>query len=367
MSDAIFCAGCGIPIQTLDKKQLGYAPPSALERETVICQRCFRLKHYHEIQDVSLTDDDFLKMLSKIGQTKALVVNIIDIFDFSGSWVPGLQRLVGKNPILLVGNKVDLLPKSTNKNKLKNWMQHEVKELGLKPLDVLLMSAEKKIGIQEVAEAIDYYRKGQDVYIVGCTNVGKSTFINQLIHQVTGEEEVITTSNFPGTTLNFIDIPLEDGHSLYDTPGVVNHHQVAHYIQDREYKIVMPKKEIKPKVFQLNEAQTLFLGGLARLDYVRGGRRSLVVYVSNDLYIHRTKQENADELYENQYGELLKPPSDPSYKLPEMKRHDFVIKDDEMDIVFSGLGWITVKGTDAHVTAYAPDGIGVMIRKTIIQ
>ncbi|MFD2618238.1 ribosome biogenesis GTPase YqeH [Terrilactibacillus laevilacticus] len=367
MSETIFCAGCGIPIQTLDKNQLGYAPQSALMRETVICQRCFRLKHYHEIQDVSLTDDDFLKMLSKIGQTNALVVNIVDIFDFSGSWVPGLQRLVGKNPILMVGNKVDLLPKSTNKNKLTNWMRHEVKELGLKPLDVLLMSAEKKIGIQEVAEAIDYYRQGKDVYIVGCTNVGKSTFINQLIHQITGEEEVITTSNFPGTTLNFIDIPLEDGCTLYDTPGVVNQHQVAHYIQDKEYKIVMPKKEIKPKVFQLNEAQTLFLGGLARLDYVRGGRRSLVVYVSNDLNIHRTKQENADRLYENQYGELLKPPSDPSYKLPEMKRHDFVIKDKEMDIVFSGLGWITVKGTDAHVTAYAPDGIGVMIRKTIIQ
>ena len=38
----------------------------------------------------------------------------------------------------------------------------------------------------------------------------------------------------------------------------------------RDFKIIMPKKEIKPKVYQLNEGQTLFFGGLARLDYIIG-------------------------------------------------------------------------------------------------
>ncbi|TCP32315.1 hypothetical protein EV207_101294 [Scopulibacillus darangshiensis] len=369
MTEKIVCAGCGVPIQTEDKENIGFAPPSALKRDVIICQRCFRLKHYNEIQDVSMTDDDFLKLLSEIGKTDSLVVKIVDIFDFNGSWVPGLHRFVGDNDILLVGNKVDLLPKSTNHNKLINWMKQSAKELGLKPIDTLLMSAEKGIGIEEVADAIDDYREGKDVYVVGCTNVGKSTFINQLIKQFGGggEQLTITTSQFPGTTLNFIDIPLDEEQILYDTPGIVNHHQAAHFISKKDYKLVMPRKEVKPKVYQINEDQTLFLGGLARLDYLNGGRRSVVCYVSNDMYIHRTKQEKADELYQTQFGKLLAPPSDYKGEVPKLKRYDFSVKDKEMDIVFSGLGWITIKGTGAKLSAYAPEDIGVTIRPSIIS
>ena len=53
------------------------------------------------------------------------------------------------------------------------------------------------------------------MYVVGCTNVGKSTFINRIIKQVTGEGDIITTSHFPGTTLDMIEIPLDDGQALY--------------------------------------------------------------------------------------------------------------------------------------------------------
>ena len=72
--------------------------------------------------------------------------------------------------ILLVGNKVDLLPKSVNKTKLNHWMRRSLKEIGLKPLDVALVSAAKGLGIDELMEMIEKYRKGRDVYIVGCTN-----------------------------------------------------------------------------------------------------------------------------------------------------------------------------------------------------
>ncbi|MCG3056835.1 hypothetical protein KZ287_32225, partial [Escherichia coli] len=82
-----------------------------------------RLKHYNEIQDVSLTDDDFLKILNGIGQTDGLVVKVVDIFDFNGSWLPGLHRFAGENNVILVGNKADLLPKSVKKNKLIHWMK----------------------------------------------------------------------------------------------------------------------------------------------------------------------------------------------------------------------------------------------------
>lgn len=365
MSD-IYCAGCGVKIQTEDEMALGYAPPAALRNDPVVCRRCFRLKHYNEVQSVPIAGDDFLKMLSQIAEVDALVVYLVDIFDFSGSWVPGIQRFVGKNPVLLVGNKQDLLPKSTNANRLKSWMRRSAKELGLKPVDVLLMSAEKNHGIDTVRQNMDFYRDGRDVYIVGSTNVGKSTFINHLIGEPGGGDNAITTSRFPGTTLNFIGIPLSDGCTLYDTPGVVNLRQMIHFVDAGDYRQVMPNKEIKPKVFQLNEGQTLFLAGLARVDYLGAGRRSLIVYASNALVIHRTKLENAEDLFKRQYGHLLAPPSRRD-QLPVMKRFDFRTGDLNTDIVFSGLGWVTIKGRGARLSAFAPEGIGVSVRSSIIK
>ncbi|RFU66176.1 ribosome biogenesis GTPase YqeH [Bacillus sp. V59.32b] len=363
----IVCIGCGVKVQTEDPKELGYTPKSALEKESIICQRCFKLKHYNEVQDVSLTDDDFLKILNEVGQTDSLIVKIVDIFDFNGSWLPGLHRFVGKNDVLLIGNKADLLPKSVKHNRVIHWMKESAKELGLSPIDVMLVSANKGSNIAEAAAAIDHYRKGKDVYVVGCTNVGKSTFINRLIKEVTGEGDIITTSHFPGTTLDTIEIPLDDDKALIDTPGIINHHQMAHFVDKRDLRFITPKKEIKPKVYQLNEQQTLFFGGLARFDYISGGRRSFTCYISNELDIHRTKLENADELYRNHVGEMLAPPrKEQMDEFPEMVRREFMIKEEKIDIVFSGLGWITVNEPGAKIAAYVPKGVNVMIRKSLI-
>ncbi len=81
--EELFCIGCGAQIQTLDKAVAGFTPQSALEKglETgqLYCQRCFRLRHYNEISDVNISDDDFLKLLHSVGESDALVVNVIDI------------------------------------------------------------------------------------------------------------------------------------------------------------------------------------------------------------------------------------------------------------------------------------------------
>ncbi|GAA0354024.1 ribosome biogenesis GTPase YqeH [Bacillus horti] len=362
------CSGCGVKLQTQDKEKAGYVPKSALAKDRIICQRCFKITHYSEVSPVELTDEDYLRILHSIGDSRALVVKIVDMFDFNGSWITGIQRFVGNNPILVVGNKVDLLPKNMNLNRMKNWLQHSVKEMGLKPLDVLFCSAEKGMLIEELLQTIDHYRKKQNVYIVGATNVGKTTLINQILKKVgVQDNELLTASRFPGTTLDLIEIPFEDGSALYDTPGIINRHQMAHYISTEELKTVSPSKPIKPKVFQLDEQQTLFFGGLSRLDFVQGDHQSFVCYVSNLVTIHRTKLEKADELYSNHLGGLLSPPGENQLSTwPKMKKHSFKIKAEPTDIVFSGLGWVTLKGSGAYVEAHAPEGVTVTVRKALI-
>lgn len=371
--EELFCIGCGIQIQTTEKEKAGYTPAAALKKglETgeLYCQRCFRLRHYNEITDVHFTDDDFLKLLHDVGESDALVLNVVDIFDFNGSVIPGLSRFVSGNDVLLVGNKKDILPKSVKDSKVSQWLMERSHEEGLRPVDVVLISAQNNYAIKELITRIDQLRKGRNVYVVGVTNVGKSTLINAMIQEITGDKDVITTSRFPGTTLDKIEIPLDDGSFIFDTPGIIHRHQMAHYLSAKDLKFVSPKKEIKPKTYQLNVAQTLFLGGLARFDFISGDRQGFTAFFDNNLLLHRTKLDGATDFYDKHVGSLLTPPGSKELnQFPKLVRHEFMI-DSKMDIVFSGLGWIRVNASQTNkvkVAAWAPDGVGVILRKALI-
>src|SRR5699024_9072620 len=365
MSDIYFCGGCGITLQSKDKDALGFVPASSIEKEDVLCKRCFQLKNYNKHIPVSLTDEDFLSMGRSIGESKGLIVHLIDIFDVNGTLISSLPRIVDNNTIIHVGNKIDLLPKSTNERKLKQWLQQLANEANLNVIDVFLISSASGLGMKELAKKMEEYRQGNNIYVVGITNVGKSTFINNYINESTGLKEVITTSYFPGTTLGFIEIPLDDRASLIDTPGIVNPDQMAHYVSNKDLKIITPRKEVKARTYQLNSGQTLFIGGLGRFDFIKGDKQSFVCYFANDVPIHRTKLDNADELYDKQLGKLLTPPNKETLKsLPKLTESTYKIEPGQSDIVFPGLGWITAKTGDVTVAAHSPKGTSTSIRKS---
>src|SRR5690625_919637 len=367
MDQPILCLGCGIYIQTTDKKELGYAPATALEREEVLCQRCFRLKYYNETQDVSLTDNDFFEMISSLSHAKGLFVYLVDLFDVTGTMINHLPRIVGNQPIILVGNKIDLLPKSTNKRKVNHWLRRIANKSGVKVVDTFLISSTKGHGFQELTQSIEEHRQGRDVYIIGVTNVGKSTFVNHLMERTNGHKDIITTSYFPGTTLGFIKIALDEHSSMIDTPGIVQQQQMAHYVSAKDLKRITPKKEIKPRNYQLEAGQTLFFGGLARLDFITGQQQTFTCYFSNDLIIHRTKLDQADDLYKRQQGKMLTPPDEKTMTiLPELRTTAYRIKSGQTDLVFPGLGWVTITKGNVAVKTHSPQGVPVSLRDSFI-
>ena len=373
LDNKIYCIGCGAEIQSENQNKQGYLPKSVVEKSidenNLVCKRCFRLKNYNEVSDVELGAEDFYKLIKTLSKKDGLIVKVVDIFDFSGSWIEDVIDIVGNNKdIVLVANKLDLLPKSVKQNKIKQWLFKMLKAKGIKVKDVLLISAIKNHGIEEAAARIDELRNGKDVYIIGATNVGKSTFINKLIELTTGDKNVITTSHFPGTTLGMIEIPLDRATSIYDTPGIILDYDIAHYLDAKSLKLVMPKKEIKARVFQLNAEQSLFFGGMARVDFVKGERQSFTLYASNLVDIHRTKLSNADVLFEKHLGTLLKPPFEDNISIfKNQVKKNFKIDDKKIDIVISGLGWITVNSdSGCEIDIYVPEEIEVFVRESII-
>lgn len=360
------CIGCGAVLQSENEHKPGYIPASGMQREDAICKRCFRLKHYNEIMDLDLDSGDFLAMLNALYETEGLIVKVIDIFDFNGSLIPSFNRIVGDKNVLAVINKIDLLPKSVNQNRVVHRAKHMLSEAGIKAQDTVVISAEKNEGIDRLVDKISGLAHGQDVYVVGTTNVGKSTLINKLIENTTGDKEVITTSRFPGTTLDLIDIPLDENTYMYDTPGVVVPSQMAHYIKPESLKFITPDKEIKPKGFQLNSGQTLFISNLARIDFTEGEKNSFTVYAADKLNIHRTKIDKADEFYEKHYDGLLAPPDiEEPYLKDDFTNYDFSV-DADSDLSISGLAFISI-GAGAKINVRVPKGADVVLRPTIFK
>lgn len=365
MVKEIRCFGCGAIIQSENENKIGYVPKNALDKEYVLCKRCFRLKNYHELQKTNLTNDDFLKILQDIGDKDCLVVYLVDVFDFNGSTIQGISRHLNNNDILVVGNKRDILPKSLKDIKIEHWLRRQLKEAGIRTIDVLLSSGIKNYNLDRLVSMIETYRKNRDVYVVGVTNVGKSSLINALLKHYSGEDShFITTSEFPGTTLDIIEIPLDNSSSLYDSPGIINSHQMAHLVKDEDLKIIVPKSELKPVTYQLNSQQTLYFGGLARMDFIKGDHATFTCYFPKLLKIHRTKLSNSDALYNRH--QTLQPEIDTISNIQQMQSHDFRLPSDKVDIVISGLGFISIKNPNASITVWAPKGVGVFIREALI-
>jgi len=369
MAEIKQCTGCGVELQTELPRGLGYIPNSALSKGQVICQRCFKIKHYNEVVPTQINENDFVQILNKIAYTKSLVVQIVDLLDIDSTLIAGLPRFIGDNPYIMVANKIDLFPKTINLARTKHWLRTYAHEHGLNPEEIFLASVEKGQGIEEIADYLRENSKKRDIYVVGATNVGKSSMINKLMPLLyAGKQAELTTSRFPGTTLDTIRLPLNNGRFLIDTPGVVHKERFSEMVSPNTLKVITPKKLLKPKVYQLIGEQTLFLGGLVRIDQASKSRNSFVCYISNELEIHRTKLENAESLYQKHLGELLTPPTAEEVdKLPGLVKHSFrLTAGEKSDIVISGLGWIAVDGESVSIDVFVPKGIGVHLRKALI-
>lgn len=365
----IKCIGCGATIQTEDVNKKGYIDKKVLEnkKDNFYCKRCFDLKHYNKEQKIKTPLDEYLLNLKTIQKDKGLIVYIVDTFDFEGTLIYNINEIVNSSNILLVLNKIDLYLDSLNRNKIKNYVLKFLKEKQIKIKDIMLMSSFNDNDVEELFAKIKQLHNNKNVYFVGMTNVGKSTIINKIIKKYTGEEDIITVSNTLNTTLENIYIPLNDDCYIIDTPGLLNRNNLIYFLDKKTLEYITPKKYVKPKTFQINPGQTLFIQGFVKIDFIEGERSSFVTNFSNNVLIHRTKLENSNEFYEKHKDDILLFPT----KQEREKLGNFVTKkvkfnkDNKIDIAISGLGFVTVFGTGYLEVTYF-NNVKVIVRKAMI-
>ncbi|KAG6462762.1 hypothetical protein O3G_MSEX013449 [Manduca sexta] len=469
------CGGCGALLHCSDPAIPGYLPSEILKNSSmtdlklVECQRCHFLKEYNIALDVSVQPEEYEKLLQSIRYVKSLVLVMVDLLDFPCSIWPGIIDIVGtERPIIIVANKVDLIPGDSigYLKRIKESLMAEINKTKLGEANikyVALISAKTGYGVENLISAMFkmWLYKG-DVFLVGTTNVGKSSLFNALLQSDYCKVHAVdivkraTVSRWPGTTLNLLKFPinrpsgwkihqraqrleseaklmqtekqirreqlvgkvpteapalighigrtfnisgdmpgsdglidktsmiLDEKHELfanskwlYDTPGVIHPDQVLSLLSTEELLLTIPKKLIRPQTYYLHEGSTIFIGGLARIDFVEGEAPCrFTIFCSESLPITVTKTQDADEVYEKFLGtELFAVPTGGAERLknwPGLKEFDTLLEFQGEgpkwccgDIVLSSISWVSVTAkmrSACKIRAWTPEGRGIYRR-----
>lgn len=322
------CIGCGALLQDKDPNQVGYV--SDLEKE--LCERCFKIRHYNHYQTVEKNNQDYLSILENTITTNDLILFVVDLWNMS-PMIEEIMTYFKKNPVLLVMTKRDILPKSIYEERLLDYMEGQF-------VDKIMISSKKNYHFDLLMEKIKKYQTSKYVYVVGLTNAGKSTMLNQIIKNYTNLETTITTSMQPSTTLGTIEIPLDETLTLIDTPGILDEGNLLNVVDPKVMKKVIPKKEIKPISYQVKGTQYFWIDDICSFTVTDN---NIVIFISNTLQIKRFYKE-----------------TDTSNFIP----HTFTVKE-KQDIVIPGLGFIKVMSS-GKITIYVKEQVDVFIRKSFI-
>lgn len=233
------CGGCGAHLHCVDEKVPGFVPSQILanrsyrELRSILCQRCYFIKEYKIALKLNVSPEDYPKAIEHIKDKKALIILVVDLLDFPGSVWPGILELMGKNKkVILVGNKFDLIVPDSKRyyknitNVLRSeflkkcWSEASADSAFPQIIGTLCLSATTGYNVEKLVEMIFNNWKNHndampgDIYIVGCTNVGKSSLFNMLLDSDLCKVSAINLvekamiSPVPGTTLNLLKFPV---------------------------------------------------------------------------------------------------------------------------------------------------------------
>lgn len=365
------CYGCGVILQADDEHEVGYVPPHLFGREDILlCQRCFKTHHYSADQlKEPIVTTDIIELINDIKKKQAVIVYVVDVFNFESSFNHEINQALAGLDIVVVANKFDLLPAKTNEQKIRDYVLTKAQYEGLNPQKIIVASSTKNYNITEVLALIDALDDKKDVYFIGAVSSGKSSLIKTLLRNYKNPtSRYITTSIYPNTTLAVQEIPIGEHTTIYDTPGIAINNSLLGLAEKEVVKIIVPRKEIKPRTYQLAAKQSILIGGIARLDYVNGPHASFTFYFSEQVKLVRSQTKNADRAFNNLVSNgKTTPISKLVDSMTDLDAFEFTTHDDrKYDLSWNGLGFVSFKGNGQVIRIFAPRGVAISYNESKI-
>ncbi|NWS46060.1 NOA1 protein, partial [Probosciger aterrimus] len=237
----VSCSGCGAELHCRDSAAPGFMPAEKFRSLSegldgaeglrgAVCQRCWMLAHYGRALRLELPAEQHRLVVSAALRRPLrhgrgpLLLYLLDVLELPDPVLPQLPALLGPDVpaagLLVVGNKVDLLPADSpgHLGRLRQRIAEACAQAGLRraPLvDIRLVSAKTGFGMEGLVSRLQRsWKCAGDVYLLGATNSGKSTLFNTLLRSdycKSRAPDVIdraTVSSWPGTTLNLLKFPI---------------------------------------------------------------------------------------------------------------------------------------------------------------
>ncbi len=365
------CYGCGAILQDQDPNEVGYIPKEKLESgQENLCERCYKLRHYSKYRASGDFTIDYVTILSRAKEENALVCYVLNAFSLEGSFLKGINKFLPEHFLVIV-NKRDLLPKDYSDEYIIDRVKERMEKDGSRPIDIIITSSgNHRNNIDALISSIEKNRNGKSVYFVGAYQVGKSSLINCLLMGYTNcTEKMITTSPYPGTTLDVISIPLDDDSFLYDTPGIYNSSSIISFIEPEIVKYVLPRSEVRPETYASKEGQSFILSNLARIDFISGDKTNFTFYKSNDLTLQRCKTNKADSLFDsiaNNVNSEARTAKVTSMK--SLKKVTFHADgNDNARLVINGLLFVEFIQKGQTIDCYVPEPVEVSLESTSVK
>lgn len=330
------CRGCGALFQSTNPELEGFIKEENKEKST-LCERCFKIRNYGEYQKIMKKNEDFFDILKQVNETKDLVVLVVDVFNINKD-LKEICSYLKNNDVLVVLNKRDVLPLSVKVNNLLAYVDN----LGINYVDKIIISTNKNYNFDLLMDKINSYKKSKNVYVVGFTNVGKSSMINKIIYNYSNSILDVTTSVLPSTTLSSVKVEVNDSLTLIDTPGIIDDGSIMNYLEPNVLKKVLPRNEIRTITYQIRYKQSIFIENLVRIDCEMSN--NLTLYFSNNLDVSR-EFNNSDRLL-------------------DLEKHELLVFENQ-DIVISGMGFIKVTNS-GKITVYTIPNVDVFTRPSLI-
>jgi len=360
----------------------------------MLCARCAKLSNGAFVNAVEgqggikaarglIAPRELRESLKEIRERKTLVVKVVDVTDFHGSFLKKVRDVVGGNPILLVVTKVDLLSPETNYDDLLRWVEAEAEARRLTLAGVALVSSKKGFGMREAVLQMMRERNGRDVYVMGAANVGKSTFIRAAMDELRSAgnyfaptKRLPVASAMPGTTLGVIPLKAFEGKGvLFDTPGVFLHHRLNSLLGPEELskmRLGSSLKKFTPKIpecaappgFDSFQGYSLFWGAFLRVDVLScPPSTSFSFYGPKSLRIDVVKTSDVPATVSGQEEAALRLVNEIDFAPPPGVTGSLV------DLSVSGLGgWVRVDKTSErgdgviHARIYGLRGLEIFAR-----
>ncbi|MBR1581619.1 MAG: hypothetical protein IJ656_01165 [Bacilli bacterium] len=358
------CYRCGAILQTEDPLSEGYISPEIMNkypRGLLLCNNCYKNEGFNEHPYLPSFDEDYKKILDKAVTNNDLIVYVIDLFSFEGSFISKLIEVIKDLDVIVVANKRDLLPKKADENELINYVHERLSLTGLSVKDIVLVSSNTDYNLDLMYEKIIKQAKNRNVYFLGASISGKSTLITELMKRIKNVSDMpISLEQFKGTSLQGYKIPISNKNFIFELPGTDIHNSLYSKVEPSVQRVITPKKAVVPQDGVLLKGGSIAIGGLAVIELFKGKTTLIKTYFAKGVELKFRQYSGLNHLKHILQKRNIVPCSNNFYNMNDFDAYDFIIDESGYrDIGISGLGWISFKGSNQTFRIYVPKGVYV--------